>query len=168
VRRRPRRLALGGSWVLALDCSASMLHSGALGVAKGVARAIALRGALVTARVALVSFGGLDVRVEVASTRQRDSIASAIALLGAAGGTPLRRAVQLGLDLADPAQRTADQRLFLFTDGRTREDLAGLAHAHRRTRITVIDCERGPLRLDRSRHLAEQVGARYVHVEWLT
>jgi magnesium chelatase subunit I len=167
LRRRPRRLALGGSWVLALDCSASMLHSGALSLAKGVARAIAARGARVTARVALVSFGGLDVRIEVGSTRERGAIGSAIAALGAAGGTPLRRAVQLGLELADPVRPSPDQRFFLFTDGRTREDLAGLASAHPRTQVTVIDCERGPVRLDRTRRLAESLDARYVHVDWL-
>jgi Mg-chelatase subunit ChlD len=60
-----------------------------------------------------------------------------------------------------------DQRLFLFTDGRTRENLAGLANAHPQTQVTVIDCERGPVRLDRTRRLAEHLGARYVHVDWL-
>jgi Mg-chelatase subunit ChlD/MoxR-like ATPase len=168
VIRRPRHLARGGRWVLALDCSASMLQSGALGVAKGVARALLGLASSAAARIELVSFGGRDVHNQSASAGAKATIDDAIARLGAAGGTPVRRALQLGLDLASRTRTTAiERRLILFTDGRTRENLAGLASAHPDVDITVIDCERGPLRLQRARSIATTLTARYVHIESL-
>jgi magnesium chelatase subunit D len=168
IIRRSRHLARGGRWVLALDCSASMLQSGALGVAKGVARALLCRASSAAARIELVSFGGSDVRNQSASAGAKETIDHAITTLGAAGGTPLRRALQLGLDLASRTRAAAVERRFiLFTDGRTRENLAGLASAHQDVDITVIDCERGPLRLQRARGIATTLAARYVHIESL-
>lgn len=168
VIRRPRHLARGGRWVLALDCSASMLQSGALGVAKGIARALLSRASSAAARIELVSFGGRDVRAQSASAGARKTIDQAITTLGAAGATPLRRALKVGLDLASRTRATAvERRLILFTDGRTREDLAGLAAAHHDVDITVIDCERTPLRLQRAIAIAAALKARYVHIESL-
>jgi magnesium chelatase subunit D len=168
LRRRPRRLARGGHWVLALDCSASMLQSGALGAAKGVASALARRAPSASARLVLLSFGGGDVRVPTALESGRASIERAIAALGAAGATPLRRAVQIGLETASRAAPGAlDRRLLLFTDGRTRERVDDLAALRRGVEVTVIDCERGAVRLGRARRVAAALEARYVHIDWI-
>jgi magnesium chelatase subunit D len=168
LQRRPRRLASGGRWVLALDCSASMLQSGALGVAKGVASALARRAASASARLALLSFGGGDVSVPAVFENGRASIQRAIDALGAAGGTPLRRAVELGLETASRgAPGTLERRLMLFTDGRTRERVDDLATRYPWVEITVIDCERGTVRLGRARRIAEALAAHYVHIDWI-
>jgi magnesium chelatase subunit D len=168
VKRRPRRLAWGSRCVLALDCSASMLQSGALAAAKAVAHALAQRAASVSTRLTLVSFGGLDVNESAATENERAAVERAIAALGAAGGTPLRRAVQVGLETASRAERGAlDRRLLLFTDGRTRERVEDLAANHPGVAVTVIDCERGTVRLGRAQRIAEALQGRYVHIDWL-
>lgn len=166
LRHRPRRLARAGTWVIALDCSASMLQRGALGVAKGVARAIAARAVRLRARVVLASFGGADVSIQPLSRSAPTALDTAIAALGAAGATPLRRAVELGLGLASGGPvGSAERRFVLLTDGRTRDDLTGLAARHPSVQTTLIDCERGSVRLSRARRIAEQLAARYFHVD---
>jgi Mg-chelatase subunit ChlD len=75
--------------------------------------------------------------------------------------------VQLGLRLAGAAPDAGERRFVLFTDGRSRDDLSGLAAAHPRVESTVVDCERGPVRLHRTRPLAERLTARYVHIDEL-
>jgi magnesium chelatase subunit ChlD-like protein len=167
VRRRPLRLARGGPWVIALDCSASMLHRRALGWAKGAARALAASAARGRAHVVLLTFGGEEARLETATRAAPGTVDRALISLGAAGGTPLRRGVQLGLRLASAAPATGERRFVLFTDGRSRDRIAGLAAAHPDVQSTLVDCERGPVRLGRSRLLADQLSARYVHIEEL-
>jgi Mg-chelatase subunit ChlD len=57
--------------------------------------------------------------------------------------------------------------LLLFTDGRTRESVEDLAANHPDVEVTVIDCERGALRLGHARRIARALQARYVHVDWI-
>jgi magnesium chelatase subunit D len=167
VRRRPRRLARGGTWVIALDCSASMLQRRALGWAKGAARALAVSAARRRAHVVLLSFGSDDARLEAGARAAPGTVERAIDALGAAGGTPLRRAVQLGLQLAGTAPSAGERRFVLFTDGRSRDDVNGLAAAHPQVESTLVDCERGPVRLGRARWIADRLAARYVHIDEL-
>jgi len=167
LRRRQRRLARGGTWVIALDCSASMLQRRALAQAKGAARALAGRAARGRARVVLLSFGGADARIEVGARGALATVDHAISTLGAGGATPLRRAVQLGLRLASSAPSAGERRFVLFTDGRSRDDVRGLTAAHSQVDSTLVDCEIGPVRLGRARSLAAGLQARYVHVEEL-
>lgn len=153
-------------WLVAIDCSSSMLQSGALGVAKGVAQALALAAGRARAQVALISFSGEQARTELGagpSTLER-----AISGLGGGGGTPLRRALLAALALGQrPAYRDAavDKRLFLLSDGRNREDIRDLHERCRELTPIVIDCERSTLRLGRARGLAAALGAGYVHVD---
>jgi Mg-chelatase subunit ChlD len=55
----------------------------------------------------------------------------------------------------------------LFTDGRTRERVDDLATRYPWVEITVIDCERGTVRLGRARRIAEALAAHYVHIDWI-
>jgi magnesium chelatase subunit D len=167
LRRRPRRLAPGGTWVIALDCSASMLQRRALASAKGAARALVTCAARGRARVVLLSFGGEEARLETGACAAPGTLERAIVGLGAAGSTPLRRAVQLGLRLAGAAPAAGERRFVLFTDGRSRDDVSGLAAAHPHVVSTLIDCERGPVRLGRARPIADRLAARYLHIDEL-
>ncbi|HTV22412.1 MAG TPA: hypothetical protein VMG12_27175, partial [Polyangiaceae bacterium] len=54
-----------------------------------------------------------------------------------------------------------------FTDGRSHDDLSGLAAAHPRVAASVVDCERGTVRLGRARGVALHLAAGYIHVEQL-
>jgi magnesium chelatase subunit ChlD-like protein len=144
-----------------------MLQHRALGWAKGAARALAARAARGRAQVVLLSFGGADARLEVGARGALGMVERAIFGLGAAGGTPLRRAVQLGLRLASGAPSAGERRFVLFTDGRSRDDVSGIAAAHAQVQATLVDCERGPVRLGRARQVADRLAARYVHIDEL-
>lgn len=168
LRRRMRRVGKAPVWVVAIDCSASMLRSGALGLAKGVAVAIARAAAPSRARSRYVAFGGNGahgVRVESPSALEQ-----AIVELRGGGGTPLGRALSLAISLCEAPARNGDAgapRLFVLTDGRSRDGAGELAPRARGIETVIIDCERGPLRLGRSRALASAMGASYVHLESL-
>jgi magnesium chelatase subunit D len=166
LRRRSRPSAGQQLWILALDCSASMLQSGALALAKGVAAALAARAKQAGAHVAVVSFAGESAHVQIGSR----GIARLIGELGAGGGTPLRRALLAALAVCRrPAyrERGIDRRLFVLTDGRSREVVADLRARCSALEPCVVDCERGALRLGRARGLAAELAAGYVQVDGL-
>ena len=85
--------------------------------------------------------------------------------LGAGGGTPLLEALQEVADWLERRRKQCpeeQQRFLLLTDGRLKEwstlpaiDCPGL----------LIDIERGPLRLGRSRQMAAELNAEYVHID---
>jgi magnesium chelatase subunit D len=165
VRRRLRRLRRERLWIVTLDCSASMLQSGAAGVAKGIARAITAQAAGCRARLALISFGGTEARRASAGAP-----AEVIGALAIGGGTPLRRALELALEIERGAASTRallEPRWFLLTDGRSLERIDDLEPRSRSRALLVIDCELGPLRLGRARKLATTLGGTYTHAEAL-
>jgi magnesium chelatase subunit ChlD-like protein len=154
-------------WILALDCSSSMLRNGALALAKGVASALAERAIGQRAHVALLAFAGQSVQVQIGSR----GIERAIAGLGGGGGTPLRSALSAALALCRrPGYCGAqvEKRLLLLSDGRTPETVSDLRAACSALEPSLIDCERGTVRLGRARALAEQLGASHVNVDELT
>jgi magnesium chelatase subunit D len=168
LRRRQRRLAAAGTSVIALDCSASMLESGALRHAKGLVRALAARATRDRAPLALVSFGGRDARVELAAPRAGAAIDATVSSLLAGGGTPLRRALELSIQLCQAAPPAPSApRLFVFTDGRARDAVEDLALACRGFELVVIDCERGRVRLGRARRIALALAGRLAHIDAL-
>jgi Mg-chelatase subunit ChlD len=142
-----------------------MQRAGALALAKGIALAA---GASTRARceLALIAFSGAPSATRVVRGSP-SRIARALHALGAGGGTPLRRALLDALALGRRADRRGarDKRLWLLTDGRTRQparDLAPLAAAFD---VTVVDCERTRVRLARARRIAAELGARYLHAD---
>jgi len=168
VRRRLRLKPAARLLILALDCSSSMLPSGALAIAKGVAAALAATAARDGGHVALVSFraGAAHARFGAGS----QALQVAIAQLGAGGGTPLRRALLEAIAVGarrDYRGDDVEKRLLLLTDGRTREAVTDLRARCRSLEPCVVDCERGALRLGRARALATALGASYVHVDTL-
>jgi magnesium chelatase subunit ChlD-like protein len=171
IERRPRRLASPSFWVIALDCSASMLRSGALARAKGIALELTRGAGRASAQVRLVTFGGAGVHVAVGATRGQHRIDAAITSLGAGGATPLEHAVQRALDLCAARAREAPEatqhRIFLLTDGRIPQPLQPLAAPPPNTAIWVVDLELGPVRLGRAARIASALEASYVHADAL-
>jgi magnesium chelatase subunit D len=166
LRRRLRPTASQQLWVIAIDCSASMLQSGALALAKGMAAALAARATQAGADIAVVSFAGHSAHVQIGAR----GLERAIAELGAGGGTPLRRALLAALAVCRrPAfcGSGVDKRLLVLTDGRSRETVADLRARCSALEPCVVDCERGALRLGRARGLAVALAAGYVQVETL-
>jgi Mg-chelatase subunit ChlI/Mg-chelatase subunit ChlD len=171
LRYRARRAAADQLWIVAVDCSSSMLRKGALAAAKGVALAIQKNARRAGARMALITFCGPAAHVELTvDPSQLPVFGEAISRLGAGGGTPLRAAITEALALLNrPGLRSPDvaKRLVLLTDGRTRESFDDLAPARRDLELLLLDCERGPVRLQRARSIAAALGARYAHVDAL-
>jgi magnesium chelatase subunit D len=171
LRYRARRSGPEQLWVVAVDCSSSMLRAGALSLAKGVAQALQEQASRMGARLVLLSFQGASVRSDVHSNAGRGVFMRAVAELGAGGGTPLRAALHEALALCKrPAFRAQGmtRRLFLLTDGRTQERVSDLQVAMRKLDVVVLDCERGNLRLGRAQGLAQQLSGRYLHVDALS
>jgi magnesium chelatase subunit D len=166
ARRRPARELL----IVLVDCSSSMVRSGGLAAAKGVARALELAARSTGAHVALISFRGDTA--ELALGRSAGSnLETVIAELGGGGGTPLRKALSLAGAVCRRTRFSGSalvRRLVLLSDGRSRESLAGALHQKPDLERIVIDCERGRLRLGRAHALATAIGARWLHVDSLS
>ena len=169
ARASPRREL----WVLAVDCSGSMLRGGALSRAKGLARALELEARRRGARTALIAFRDRSARLEVEPEGAPGRVLRSLDGMGGGGGTPLRRALLEVTRLSREARWQApdvSKRLVLLTDGRSREALHDLRVELDRLGVdrTVIDCERRFVRLGRSGELARRLGARCVHADALT
>ncbi|MDB4975230.1 MAG: Mg-chelatase subunit ChlI [Myxococcaceae bacterium] len=174
LRYRARRAPAMQHWVLALDCSGSMLRSGALAAAKAVAHALEANALRVGAHVSVLSFQGATTRLEASSQAARATREHAIRQLGGGGGTPLGDALREALELARRRPFHAPdvgKRVVLLTDGRSREQLDSLARTRQRPspdlELLVIDCERGAVRLGRAAALATALGGQYFHIDAL-
>jgi magnesium chelatase subunit D len=170
VRYRVRRAPKLALWVVALDCSASMLRSGALSAAKSVAHALEKSARQAGAHLALIAFQGPSARLEAGPKAASSARTRAVDALGGGGGTPLREALQTARDVCRSARFQAaaiQKRIVLLTDGRTRERFDDLADLRDDASLLVIDCERGPVRLGRAPVLAVALGARSLHVDSL-
>jgi len=151
-------------WIVAVDCSGSMLRKGALSRAKGLVLALGLRARARRAAVHLITFGGRAAHVHRAITRTAQ-LDRAIVPLGAGGGTPLRNALIAARRLSHTHSDAREQRLFLLSDGRSRARLHDLAQLGRDLNALVIDCECTRPRLGGARAIAEQLHAGYVHID---
>jgi magnesium chelatase subunit D len=169
LRYRSSPRAARPVWLIALDCSSSMLRSGSLAVAKGMAASLAQSALRLRARVALIAFNGEHARGDALAT-PRNGLVRAIGQLAGGGGTPLRAALLLALVLGRRLAHTragVDRRFFLLTDGRSRDDVSDVARAYREFDVLLIDCERARVRLGRARDVAVALSARYIHVDAL-
>ncbi len=82
----------------------------------------------------------------------------------AGGGTPLRKALKYTEVLFqrwDSAQRFPERTIYLFTDGRTNDDIEGISLNYP---INVIDTESTSIKLGRSKHIANSLGGHYTHI----
>ena len=166
LRRRARRSPLKQVWVLALDCSASMLRGGALAAAKGVAMSFASSARRAGAHVALITFRGGFARRAVETGASQARLRRTLAAQSGGGGTPFASALSDAQALFErPAFRSAKVRkhLVIFTDGRIREALETLPAP--RAETLLVDCERSRIRLRRAPLLAARLRARYLALD---
>ncbi|ARU04172.1 hypothetical protein CCO03_05310 [Comamonas serinivorans] len=146
--------------LLLLDCSASMVQSGALALAKGLG--IALMDEAYRARrdVGLIRFGGQHAGVEVWPQQSGWFNGDWVEPLTGGGGTPLQAAVDLAQAVVQQA-RPAVCCLWLLSDGRVHERPAAPQGCDV---IHVLDVDQAPphRRLPGARLLAEHWQARYL------
>jgi len=171
LRYRVRRAPHMQLWVVALDCSASMLRSGALAAAKAAVQALESSALKHGSHLALLSFSGSSAQLQAGLGAARATRQRALHDLGGSGGTPLRAALHEAHTLCTSRRfHAADitKRIFLLTDGRTRESFGDGAGKDSRAEVVVIDCERGAVRLRRAEGIAGELGGRYLHVDELS
>ncbi|SFM66767.1 magnesium chelatase subunit ChlD-like protein [Ectothiorhodospira mobilis] len=133
-------------YCLVLDCSASMLRSGRLSLAKGLLAGWLQQIYRQRAQVAVVGFSGREAWVIQAPARAGLANEHWIAPISGGGGTPMGQ----GLDLADRIMKRFRRRVahahigvWLLTDGRVRRIPPAPVQADF---CTIVDFETGRAR----------------------
>ncbi|WP_095129613.1 VWA domain-containing protein [Pseudomonas sp. Irchel s3h14] len=152
-------------WLVIVDASASTRRHQALSDAKGLLAQLFDDAYRQRARLALLTASGHVPKWQVQGLKASAGLRNWLDGLGAGGGTPLLAALgEAGRWLTARQKRfpAEKQRLLLVTDGRLKDwsmlpvlDCPGL----------LIDIERGPIRLGRSKVLATQLQAQYRHID---
>jgi magnesium chelatase subunit ChlD-like protein len=154
-------------WLVIVDASASTRRHQALSDAKGLLAQLFDDAYRRRARLALLTASGAAPKWQVQGLKASAGLRHWLDQLGAGGGTPLLAALgEAGHWLATRRKRfpAEQQRLLLVTDGRLKDwsmlpalECPGL----------LIDIERGPIRLGRSKVLAAQLQSEYRHIDEL-
>jgi len=163
--------------VFAIDASGSMAAAARMRAAKGVVCALLEDAYRRRDLVALLAFRGSGAEVLVPPTRSAIVAYRRLRTLPTGGRTPLAAALRGARDLAlvharrDPGMRT---HLVLVGDSRAtapRENAFGAALREAAllrgtgVRALCVDTERGPVRLENTRRLANELGATYRHLD---
>lgn len=165
LRWQQRRSAAQQLWLVVVDASASTRRHGALAEAKGVLAQVFDDAYRQRARLALLTASGSGPIWQCHGLKASAALQPWLAELGAGGGTPLLAALDQARDwLEQRARRYPEeaQRCLVFTDGRLKslDGVAPLACP-----ALLVDMERGPIRLGRTRTLASALNAEYRHLE---
>ncbi|MHC8366765.1 vWA domain-containing protein [Pseudomonas sp. ZT5P21] len=154
-------------WLVIVDASASTRRHQALSDAKGLLAQLFDDAYRQRARLALLTASGQAPTWQVQGLKASTGLRHWLDGLGAGGGTPLLAALGEARQWLSARQKrfpAEQQRLLLVTDGRLKDwpmlpalECPGL----------LIDIERGPIRLGRSRLLAEQLSTEYRHIDEL-
>lgn len=164
---KTRQSAAQELWLVVVDASASTRRHQALSDAKGLLAQLFDDAYRQRARVAVMTASGHSPQWQVSGSKASKALVDWLHALGAGGGTPLLQAlreVSTWLDARRKQFPQEQQRFLLLTDGRLKEwstmpaiDCPGL----------LIDIERGPIRLGRSRQMAADLNAEYLHIDGL-
>ncbi|CAN0620653.1 magnesium chelatase subunit ChlD-like protein [Burkholderia multivorans] len=146
-----------------LDCSASMLASGQLALAKGLIAACFDRAARARAETALICFGGAGAQRRFGPAVPRWWNERWLAPVEGGGGTPLADGIDTAAQLLARAARREPARqrwLWVLSDGRSLETPARPAAADH---VVFVDFDDSAVPLGRGERLAAAWGA-----QWLT
>ena len=164
---KTRQSAAPQLWLVVVDASASTRRHQALSDAKGVLAQLFEDAYRQRARVAVMTASGQAPQWQVSGSKASKALNDWLHGLGAGGGTPLLEALHEVARWLDGRRKQfpqEQQRFLLLTDGRLKEwsnlpaiDCPGL----------LIDIERGPIRLGRSRQMALELNAQYLHIDGL-
>jgi len=154
-------------WLVVVDASASTRRHQALSDAKGLLAQLFEDAYRQRARVAVMTASGQTAQWQVSGAKASSALNAWLQALGAGGGTPLLEALQevaKWLEMRRKHYPQEQQRFLLLTDGRLKQwsgmpaiDCPGL----------LIDIERGPIRLGRSRQMATELNVDYQHIDGL-
>jgi len=154
-------------WLVIVDASASTRRHQALSDAKGLLAQLFDDAYRQRARLALLTASGAAPEWQVQGLKASSGLRHWLDALGAGGGTPLLAALSEARQWLAARQKrfpAEQQRLLLVTDGRLKD---GAALPALNCPALLIDIERGPIRLGRSKVLAAQLQADYRHIDEL-
>ena len=162
---KTRQSAAQELWLVVVDASSSTRRHQALGDAKGLLAQVFEDAYRQRVRVAVMTASGSAPQWQVCGAKASAALNQWLLTLGAGGGTPLLEA------LADVAQwlktrrkqfAEEQQRFLLLTDGRLKD---GPALPAIECPGLLIDMERGPIRLGKSRRMAADLALEYTHID---
>ncbi len=151
--------------LILLDTSGSNLNHRALSQALGAISGLYRRAYLQRQRCALLGFGNGKVDILLKPQRAHKQLEQRLNIIQAGGGTPLRQALLDAQKLLRKNRRqhpAESQTLYLFTDGRSRDELDDIAFD---CPVVVVDTERTAVRLGRARQLAQRFGGACLALE---
>ncbi|WP_443218292.1 vWA domain-containing protein [Pseudomonas sp. TNT2022 ID1044] len=154
-------------WLVIVDASASTRRHHALSDAKGLLAQLFDDAYRQRARLALLTASGAAPKWQVQGLKASGGLRHWLYELGAGGGTPLLAALaeaRRWLRVRQKRFPAEQQRLLVVTDGRLKD---GAALAPLDCPGLLIDIERGPIRLGRSKTLAAQLQSEYRHIDEL-
>lgn len=156
--------------LILIDSSASTSSHHALGKSKGVVAGLSHQSYLAREELAIIEFGNNQVCTRLHPQRAPKVIEPILERIKLGGGTPLRKALLQAKELLLKTKaRTPDKKLclYLLTDGRSSDSLAGLSSIQSKTgaNVIVIDTEQHAIRLGRCHNIAQQLNGEYVHIE---
>lgn len=152
-------------WLVIVDASASTRRHRALSDAKGLLAQLFDDAYRQRARLALLTVSGAAPKWQVQGLKASRGLGHWLDNLGAGGGTPLLAALhEAGRWMTARKKRfpAEQQRMLVVTDGRLKD---GPTLAPLDCPALLIDIERGPIRLGRSKRLAQQLQAEYRHID---
>lgn len=152
---------------LLLDCSASMVSTQMLAVAKGLLQHWTRQFYHQRADMAVVIFSGNKARILQAPRKASACSDHWISAVQGGGGSPIASGVRLVEQMLGAARkRQPDLRVgvWLMTDGRYSEFPSAPKPVDL---LTVVDFDNASVRLDRALQLARHWRAEYVHVSGL-
>ncbi|MGF6149560.1 magnesium chelatase subunit ChlD-like protein [Pseudomonas fluorescens] len=150
-----------------VDASASTRRHQALSDAKGLLAQLFDDAYRQRARLALLTASGAAPKWQVQGLKASASLRDWLDALGAGGGTPLFAALDEAthwLALRQKRFPAEQQRVLLLTDGRLKAMPMQVAL---NCPALLVDIERGPIRLGRSKALAHELNADYRHIDTL-
>ncbi len=163
VRRSFQRPS-GETWVLAIDCSASMLKDNTLASVQAAVNGLASQAYRERRELAVICFGGAKSEVLLPARRAPKKIATLFEGLTVGGGTPLHLALEQAEDMARKQRiKHSDSKvhLWLFTDGRCQQ----MPTMTKRLSVTVVDTEKGLVKLRQCAKIASLLQARYLSLD---
>jgi len=157
--------------IIALDTSGSTLASEQLSEAKAIIKSLSEYFYQQREMMALLCFGNQQIEWVFSASKAPYDIDKLLVSIQAGGGTPLKDAL---LEIQDyiqnrQAKKSAErQRIFLITDGRSRENIEHLQLTDDLgVEMYVLDCEKSAIKLGKAQQLARTLNANYVNLSEL-
>ena len=151
-----------------LDTSSSTLGGSGLSQAKGVLKQLAIECYVKRQQLCIMTFGNNRIQTVLKVQRAPKNIERTLNKITGGGGTPLRKALTEARDFILRQHKhypLQEHRLFIFTDGRSKEEMQDIEFTE--TALTIIDTECGAVKLGHSKNLATHLGANYMHLQSL-